>query len=97
MPRCIQCNEFFPPNYTEIVPNSRPDPLNNNEYPQECVFCSQGIDKVERETSHDSGEYTMYTKEECIRDYREFLAKLKDSQNVKDILNKTRNIKGFKV
>jgi hypothetical protein len=97
MPRCIRCNEFFPPNYTEVVPGSSPDPLNNNEYPQECVFCAQKIDKVERETSHNSGEYTFYTKEECIKDYKEFLAKVKDSQNVKDILKKSDEEAGFKI
>jgi hypothetical protein len=97
MPKCIHCNEFFPPNYTEIVPNSRPDPLNNNQYPQKCVFCSRGIDKVERETQPDSGKYVIYTKEQCLRDYKEFLSKLKDSQNVKDILKQTRNTKEFKL
>lgn len=61
------------------------------------MFCSQGIDKVERETYSGSGEYIMYTKEECIRDYTEFLNKLKDSQNVKDILKKSKNVQGFKI
>lgn len=94
MPKCIRCTNFFPPNYTEVVVNSSPD-LEGN-YPQECVFCKQGIAKVERETAPDSGEYVFYTKEECIKDYSEFMKKMVDSQNVKDIIKKTKEEKGFK-
>ncbi len=86
MPKCVKCNEFFPPNYTEVIEGSQPDPLDDGKYPQHCVFCKLGIDKVERETEHNSGQYVMYSKEECLRDYKAFLAKLKDG-TAQDILN----------
>lgn len=88
MPKCVKCNDFFPPNYTEVIPNSQPDPLDEGRYPQHCVFCRDGVDKVQRETAQGSGQFMDYTKEECLKDYHDFLKKLKDSQNVKDILNK---------
>ena len=86
MPKCVKCDEFFPPNYTEIVENSLPD--EKGDYPQLCVFCRLGVNEVERETEHDSGQYIPYTREECLRDYKNFLKKIKKSKNVKDILNK---------
>lgn len=86
MPLCIRCKEVFPPNYTEVIENSKPD--FSGLYPQECIFCKLNIDKVERETAKGSGKYTMYSKQECLRDYKEFLFKLKKSRNVKDILKK---------
>ena len=95
MPQCAMCKGIFPPNYVVVIPNSQPDL--KNEYPKECVFCKHQIAKVERETAKDSGEWTMYTKEECIRDYAEFLRKLKDSKNVQDILDKAEQDSGFKV
>ena len=88
MPKCVKCSEFFPPNYTEIVEDSQPDPLNNNQYPQHCIFCKLGIDKVERETSPNSGQYVFYSKAECIRDYKDFLGKVNESKNVQDILRR---------
>lgn len=90
MPYCQKCNNFYPPNYTEVIQNSKPD-LNNN-YPQQCIFCKLGIDKVERETSHNSSKYIMYSKEECIRDYKEFLKKIKNSRNVQDIIKKSEEL-----
>jgi hypothetical protein len=88
MPKCVKCNDFFPPNYTEVIDGSQPDPLDEGRYPQHCVFCKLGVDKVERETQQGSGKFVEYTKEECLRDYHEFLKKLKESKNVKDIMNK---------
>jgi len=90
MPQCVTCRNIFPPNYVEVVPNSKPD--FSNEYPKECIFCKNNIEKVERETANGSNEWIMYTKEQCIGDYAEFLRRLKDSRNVKDILKKTEEI-----
>jgi hypothetical protein len=86
MPKCVKCNDFFPPNYTEIIEDS--EPMFDGNYPQECIFCRLGIDEVERESEKDSGQYVKYTKKECLEDYKKFLRKVKDSKNVKDILNK---------
>ena len=86
MPTCIKCKEMFPPNYVDVIENS--EPMFDGEYPKECVFCKLGVSEVERETQHDSGKYIAYTKQECINDYKAFLTKLKESRNVKDILNR---------
>lgn len=87
MPKCVKCNEMFPPNYVDIIEGSVP--MVDGEYPKECVFCHLGVSEVERETEHNSGKYMAYTKKQCLKDYKEFLTKLKNSKNVKDILNKT--------
>jgi len=87
MPRCVKCKGMFPPNYVEVIPDSNPNL--EGEYPKHCFFCKNNVDEVERETEHNSGKYIKYTKKQCLEDYRIFLAKLKDSKNVKDIMNKT--------
>lgn len=87
MPTCVRCNNVFPPNYVDIIKESQP--MVDGEYPKECIFCKLQVSEVERETSPDSGQYTAYTKDQCIRDYKDFLDKLKHSRNVQDIVNKT--------
>ena len=76
MPFCVKCNDFFPPNYTELIPEGEPNA--KGEYPQHCVFCKDGIEFVMREDSHNSGQFnTKYTKEECIADYKAYIAKMR--------------------
>jgi hypothetical protein len=76
MPQCKKCNEFFPPNYTEIIPDTEPD--SKGQYPQHCVFCKEGVDFVTREDEHNSGNFNIkYTKEECLSDYKAYLEKYK--------------------
>lgn len=89
MPKCVKCQEVFPPNYVDIIEGSEPEV--DGEYPKECIFCKLGIDKVERETEKDSGKYQDYTRAECLSDYKKFLRRLKDNQNVKEILKKAEN------
>lgn len=92
MPECAICKHIFPPNYVEIIEKSQPDV--NGEYPKECVFCKLGVDEVERETEPNSNKWVKYSKKECTEDYKKFLRKLKESQNVKAIINKSyENIK----
>ena len=86
MPECARCRHLFPPNYVEIIENSQ---AINGEFPKECVFCKLGIEEVERETSPNSGTYVKYTKKECTEDYKKFLRKLKDSKNLKSIIDKS--------
>ena len=86
MPKCVKCQQIFPPNYTEDIENSSRD--SNGDFPQHCIFCKLGIVEVERETENNSGQYTKYTKQECLKDYREFLKNLKDNRNIKDVLEK---------
>lgn len=90
MPKCVRCKEFFPPNYVDLIEGG--EPMFDGELPKECIFCKLQINEVERETSNNSGKYIKYTKEQCLIDYKKFLRKLKDSRNVKDILNKTEGI-----
>jgi hypothetical protein len=91
---CAKCNCVLPPNYLEIIENSKPD--FHGDYPKECVFCKLMISSVERETSSGSNEYMEYKKEDCIKDYQKFLNKLKHSKSVKDILKKADGMGGFK-
>ena len=79
MPQCKKCNEFLPPNYTDIIPDTEPEIIDGKEqYPQQCVFCKEGVDFVTREDSHNSGKFnTKYTKKEVIADYKAYIAKYK--------------------
>ena len=90
MAKCIKCGDFFPPNYTEIVPNHMPDKDGNDV--QQCIFCKLQVDEVERETNVDSGQYIKYTKEQCVKDYKNFLDKLKNNKNVFDAIDFVDNI-----
>lgn len=81
MPKCAKCQEFFPPNYTEIIEDSEIDGI-SGEYPQNCIFCKLGINQVERESEKNSGNYVPYTKQECLRDYKEFVAKIKSTSDI---------------
>jgi hypothetical protein len=89
MPQCIKCKEFFPPNYTEIIPESEPEfsrVSGKMEYPQHCVFCKEGVDFVTRESSHNSGDFnTKYTKDEVIADYKAYVQKMKTVADKKQL------------
>jgi hypothetical protein len=91
MPKCVKCNDFFPPNYTDVIENSKPD--YEGKYPQICIFCNLMVSEVDRETEHNSGKYVAYTKKECVKDYADFMKKLKDSKKVTDILSANNNWK----
>lgn len=93
MPKCERCSEIFPPNYVDIIKDSKP--MLDGEYPKECIFCKLMISEVERETENNSGKYVAYTKQQCIDDYKNFLKKIKESKNVKDILNKAKSFEGI--
>lgn len=84
MPQCEKCKDFFPPNYTELIPEGKAN--REGQFPQHCVFCKDGVDFVMREDSHNSGKFnTKYTKEECIRDYKAFVEKMKHVANKKQL------------
>lgn len=84
MPQCDKCKDFFPPNYTELLPELKKN--DKGEYPQQCVFCKDGVDFVMREDTHNSGTFnTKYTKEEVIADYKTYIAKMKKVASKKQL------------
>lgn len=89
MPKCEKCFNFYPPNYTKVIPNK--ELKLDGTPPQQCVFCELGIEHVEVE--FEKGKYRKYTKTECIDDYKKFMKKIKDSGKVKDILKASENKK----
>ena len=86
MPKCIKCNEYLPPNYVEVIPDSQP--MMDGEYPKECIFCKLIVSEVERETENGSGKYVTYTKKQCVEDYKAFIDKLSKSRNLQDVVDK---------
>lgn len=88
MPQCKKCSNFFPPNYTDIIPDREPD--DSGQYPQHCVFCRDGVDFVMREETANSNKFTVkYTKGECISDYKKFVDKMKkvsDKEQLKKLM-----------
>lgn len=92
MPLCKRCNCYLPPNYVQVISNS--EPMEDGEYPKECIFCIRQTSYVERETEKGSGKYVEYSKNDCIKDYKEFIDKIRRSRKLQDIFNKTNNM-GF--
>lgn len=93
MPLCKRCNCYLPPNYVQVIKDSKP--MEDGEYPKECVFCMNQTSSVERETEPNSGKYVEYTKDQCIRDYKAFIDKLSRSRNLDDIRNKADSMRGI--
>lgn len=77
MPKCVTCGGFFPPNLS-ILKN---EDLNEHV----CIFCERGIKEV---TLNIKGYNEVYTKEDCEKDYRIMLNKLKDTESIAKILAK---------
>jgi hypothetical protein len=92
MPKCVKCNEFLPPNYVEVIPNSQP--MADGEYPKVCVFCQKMISEVERETEQGSGKFVAYTKAQCVKDYKAFIDKLVRVGIL--MIDKTKTMSGIK-
>lgn len=84
MPKCVKCQDIFPPNYVDEIEGSVP--MVDGEYPKECVFCKLNITEVEVEM--EKGGFKKYSKNECLSDYKHFLSKVKQSKNVQDIINR---------
>ena len=73
---CIKCRDFFPPDFLS--------PLEDED--QECVFCGRGVKYIQY--NEKDGSVRKYTREDCIRDYKILLGKLKDTKDVKKVLEK---------
>ena len=81
MPKCQKCYEFFPPQYMREIENTEDDV-------KQCVYCQQGKDYV-MVIMEDKKEI-KYTKKDCIRDYKMFLKKLKETPNIAEKLAKNK-------
>jgi len=82
MPRCQKCYEFFPPQYMCEIENTEDDV-------KQCIYCQQGKDYVMVLIEEDKKEI-KYTKKDCIRDYKMFLKKLKETPNIAEKLAKNK-------
>ena len=78
--QCQVCREFFPPDFTVIVDV---DAAGKEFY--KCVYCETGKDVLAYDTG---GGMRDYSKDECIKDYKALIAKIKDSPAIKDALVK---------
>ena len=82
MGMCQVCREFFPPHFTLVLDV---DDSGNEVY--KCVYCESGKDVL----GYDFGDGTGmrdYSKQQCIKDYKELLAKMKDSAKAREKLAK---------
>lgn len=50
-----------------------------------CIFCKRDVSEI-------TGGGTTVTKKEIVRDYKIFVKKLKETRNVKDILDKAKGV-----
>jgi len=76
MPLCIRCRDFFPPDFM----------LSLQDGNEECVYCNKGVKHLQY--TEKDGSVRNYTREECIRDYKILIGELKDTRDVKKILEK---------
>ena len=79
MSRCVKCYNYFPPQYMREIEGVE-------EEVYQCVYCKLGKDYV-MVLMEDKKEI-KYTKEQCIRDYKMFLKKLKETESIAEKLAK---------
>ena len=78
MGKCVQCEEFFSPNFMVDLEEKK-DP------PQKCAFCY--LDRKEVTLVNDeTKEEEVISKKEAAKRYRILLRKLKESKNIAKLL-----------
>lgn len=70
---------MYPPDFTVIV-----DVKEGEEF-YKCVYCESGKDVLAYDTG---GGMRDYSKQECVKDYKELLMKLKNSPKVVELMAK---------
>lgn len=74
MGQCQKCYSYFPPQYMrEIEGAESVDDL-------QCVYCKSDKDYVMVQI--DNGSEQKYTKKQCIKEYKEFINKLRQTPNI---------------
>lgn len=81
MPKCKICYYFYPPQYMRDIENAP-------ETDKQCIFCQRGKDYVM--VMKEEGKEIKYTKNECIKDYKDFVKKLKETPNIAEKLVKNK-------
>jgi len=76
MPLCQKCRKFFPPQFCNEV--------DTNEYL--CEWCLRDIDSIT--VKRDGGQEYKYTREQCAKEYEQFIKQLKETEDVKKLLGK---------
>jgi len=71
MPKCVKCDKVLAPDLMVDVGEPGLDGIT----PMRCIFCDQNVKT-----------FGGNTKEEHIKDYDEFLKKLKASKNIADMI-----------
>lgn len=71
MGKCVKCDKVLPPDLMVDIDKPRQD----GTIPQRCIFCEKNIT-----------EFGGSTKEEHIKDYEQFLKRLKDNKNIADLV-----------
>ena len=80
MGQCQVCREFFPPDFTIIA-----DVDSEGKEFYKCVYC----ETEKKSLIYDTGGGPRdYTKEECVKDYKELIKKIKSSPEVSKVLAK---------
>lgn len=72
MALCEKCRRFYPPNFVE---KKRGSDL--------CIWCNRETEYI---SYVENGVKRSVTKEEVAKEYKKFLAELKDRKNVKELL-----------
>lgn len=74
MGRCAKCYSYFPPQYMREIEGAE------NTEDLQCIYCKSGKDYVM--ILKDDQSEQKYTKKQCIKDYKEFINKLRQTPNI---------------
>lgn len=83
MPKCVQCELTFPPNYCVDVGEGE-------EVAAKCVYCHTGKNEVTVVLEEEGNREVKMTKKDCVEKYARFLKKVYQSKNIQDILKRSK-------
>ena len=77
MPKCVRCEDFFPPQFCKQMTTHPNDPN-----AVQCVFCEKNMDHIELKDG------SKYTKQKCIEEYKLLTKMLAEKKGIAEKLIK---------
>lgn len=75
IPKCQVCYKLLPPQFMVEIEGAKDA--------KKCIFCDQGKNTIEYK---EGLETKKYTQDQCVKEYKELLNKLKYSKGIAKIL-----------
>lgn len=81
MPKCAKCGDFLPPQLMKQIEGVAADV-------KQCIFCEVEKKEIQIPDEKKPGKKIPYTKEQCKKDYQEYLNKMKTKLKTPEDLKK---------